>query len=109
MIKQMTIGDLCNLKGSKLLYDSGYRLDISIKKDCLILTYKHEYATGFDAGTIEIYVGLEHNNARILISKNGHTKNVAPALYPIMKILEELEIDIQKIYFDQIKKDDNDE
>lgn len=111
MIKQMTIGDLCNLEGSNLFYDAGYRLDISIKKDCLILTYKHEYATGFDAGTIEIYISLDGTVAKVFrrSSSNDALKDLGPAMYPIMKILEELKIDIEKIYFDQIKKDDKDE
>lgn len=112
MIKQMTIGDLCNLEGSKLLYDAGYRLDISIKKDCLILTYRHEYATGFDAGTIEIYIFLDGTSAKVFRrsrSNDALKEDLGPAMYPIMKILEELKIDIEKIYFDKIKKDDIDE
>lgn len=108
MIKQLTIEDLCNLEGGKLLYNLGYILNISIKDKYLILTYKQEYDGKFYAGDIEFRISLEQNIIKITLI-NSKFKNVAPVLYPIMKILEELKIDIEKVYFDQIKKDDKDE
>lgn len=104
MNKKLTLEDISNLEATKLFKDLGYELwkDSLVYKSKIIFSYdkKDDYRQG-----INFIYNWDNNHINFYTRDNS---TIAPLMYPIMKLIEELQIDIEQIYFNEVKGD-NDE
>lgn len=104
MNKKLTLEDIANLEATKLFKDLGYELwkEGLVYKSKIIFSYdkKDDYGQG-----INFIYNWDTNYINFYKSDN---LTIAPLMYPIMKLLEELQIDIKDIYFREVNGD-NDE
>ena len=104
MDKELTFEKVANLEATKLFKDLGYEL----KNADGIFLYIKDYD---DCGDIvnEITVDIESLVIDIkgwYHSEPENTVNIIPLMYPIMKLLEELQVDIKDVYFKEIGDED---
>lgn len=102
MNKELKLEDIAKLEATKLFEDLGYKL---IDYPCytgeiLKIDYKLSIST-WDEKSIR-FIFYDNNIIIRAYEFSGYemdSLDISPFLYPIMKLLEELQIDIKDVYF----------
>lgn len=111
MIKELNFEYLSKLEATKLFEDLGYKLvpDIMYYESTLLFKYEsiaddlYQITCMYDKDNNFISV---YNNR--YYSTGGHAPiNIIPLMHPIIKLLEELQIDIEQVYFNEVKGGNN--
>lgn len=101
MNKKLTLEDIVNLESTKLFKDLGYELwnDVMIYESKIVFSYdkKDDYRKG-----INFVYNWDNNHIKFYTRDQS---DIGPFMYPITKLLEELQIDIEQIYLKELKGD----
>lgn len=107
-MKIFTYENIKNTEANKLFEDLGYELvqdnrEVSYKKIDKIYTWASDEIIFFEWGE-----ELEINVAHIELGRPRGSLNILPLIYPITKLCEELNIDIEKAYLESKENKDED-
>ena len=101
MNKKLILEDIAKLEATKLFKDLGYELwnEALIYESKIVFSYdkKDDYREG-----INFVYNWDNNHIKFYTRDQS---DIGPLMYPITKLLEELQIDIEQIYLKELKGD----
>lgn len=110
-LKQISIEDILNLKSHKLFEDLGYNTKVSATEQITRIEYSNYHNDKIREIIISVAdrVIIEIDPVQRII-RPQYDINISELIYPIIKLMEELEVNIEQMYFNYLNATgDNDE